>query len=149
MIRLPTALAVLVYLGLGACVEDGGGTGQAASAPETMIRATVVASGRAASGEAPHIVLIADGKEVGEAAVVASRQEGQWGSYDFDWRGSRPSVLVVRYANDSGDRDLWVRKVILDGADLAPEKATYLRDGRESLPGRSRMSWAGALQFQL
>ena len=33
-------------------------------------------------------------------------------------------------------------------ATLRPEQATYLRDGREPLPGRQRMSWAGELRFE-
>jgi hypothetical protein len=119
MIRLPTAIAAAACLGLGACMDESG-SGQAAATPETMIRATVIASGRAASGEVPRLVLLADGKEVGEASITASRADGKWGVYEFDWRGSRPSVLAVRYANDLGDRDLWVRKVVLDGAELAP-----------------------------
>ena len=59
------------------------------------------------------------------------------------------NALAVRYANDLGDRDLWVRKVVLDGAELAPERGTYVRDGREPPAGRSRLSWPGELRFQL
>jgi hypothetical protein len=148
MIRIPTAITAAACLGLGACMDESG-SGQAAVTPETMIRATIIASGRAASGEVPRLVLLADGKEVGEASITASRADGKWGVYEFDWRGSRPSILAVRYANDLGDRDLWVRKVVLDGAELAPERGTYVRDGREPLPGRSRLSWPGELRFQL
>ena len=104
MIR-PTS-AVLVLLSLAACKEDDARLANAAAAPEAMVSATVIASGRTAGGEAPRIVLIADGKEVGQTLVTASREGGEWGSYAFGWRGSRPNVLVVRYVNDSGDRDL-------------------------------------------
>lgn len=149
MTRVTKALAILACLGPGACVDDGGNATAGGTAPATSIRATVIASGQSAAGEAPRIVLVADGREVGAATVTASRAEGQWGSYVFDWQGARPSVLAVRYANDAGERDLWVRKVVLDGAELRVETATYVRDGREALPGRARMSWAGELRFHL
>jgi hypothetical protein len=48
MIRIPTAIAAAACLGLGACMDESG-SGQAAVTPETMIRATIIASGRAAS----------------------------------------------------------------------------------------------------
>jgi hypothetical protein len=94
-------------------------------------------------------MLVADGTAVGEVDVAADREAGDWGRYAFTLSGVRPQTLAVRYLNDAGERDLWVRKLVLDETEMTPEQATYLRDGREPMPGRTRMSWSGELRFAL
>ena len=156
----PALLGLGLGLGLAGCLDEAADD-QAAKAPAAGAgggtAVTVVASGRAAGGEAPRIALFADGRPVGEAVVAASRERDEWGRYAFALPpGPPPKVLAVRFRNDAGERDLWVREVVLAGgeegaggdATLRPEQATYLRDGREPVPGRRRMPWAGELRFE-
>ena len=147
MIRPLFTLLGLACLGLAACDEpDAGAQVGAVQAAPTMT-VTVIAAGRPFEGQAPRIMLVADGTNVGEIDVDADRAAGAWGRYAFTITGLRPQTLSVRYLNDAGERDLWIRKVVLDDAEMTAEQATYLRDGREPMPGRTRMSWAGELRF--
>jgi hypothetical protein len=110
-------------------------------------RVAVVASGRPHEGEWPEILVLADGREIGRAVVTADREAGGWERFEFTSEGGRVGELAVRYQNDAGERDLWVRSVTLDGVPLPIEEAVYVRDGRDSMPGRVRMSWNGELRF--
>lgn len=109
---------------------------------------TVVASGRAQGGEAPLIVVMADGREIGRSFVVAEAAAGKRQAHTFAHEGAPATRLAIRYANDRGERDLWIHEVTLDGVELPLDQAVYARDGREDLPGRKRLSWAGELRFE-
>jgi hypothetical protein len=106
-----------------------------------------VASARPHAGEWPELLVLADGRELGRAIVMADREAGGWERYEFTNDAGPVGELTVRYPNDAGERDLWVRSVTLDGVPLPVEDAVYLRDGRESMPGRVKMSWTGELRF--
>jgi hypothetical protein len=110
-------------------------------------RVAVVAAARPFEGEWPEILVMADGRELGRAVVTAEREAGGWERFEFVSDGRPVNELALRYANDSGERDLWVRSVTVDGVELPIEDAVYLRDGRDSIPGRVKMSWTGELRF--
>lgn len=109
---------------------------------------TVVATGRAHGGEAPLIVVTVDGREIGRSFVVAEAAAGKRDAHTFVHEGAPATRLAIRYANDRGERDLWIHEVTLDGVELPLDRAVYARDGREDLPGRKRLSWAGELRFE-
>lgn len=143
---LKASLALGLTLGLCACFDDSHPT--ASADPEQTV--TVIASAEAKGPELPRFVLLADGWKVGEAEVAATHAGDSWGSYTFTLPAAGSKKLSVRYLNDAADRDLWIKEVVVGGTDiLKPEQATYLRQNREPMQGRSRMSWPGELQFEL
>jgi hypothetical protein len=148
---LRTAVSgALAAAGLAACLGDGeAGRGKAAAsgaAAPTVI--TLVAAGRAAGGEAPRVAVLVDGEPVGEAVVRAEHGAGEWETHEFEAAVPPRATLGVRYVNDGGERDLWIQRVAVGGAELPLDRATYLRDGRDPLPGQGRMRWGGELRFE-
>lgn len=132
--------------GRGGATAAAGGGGKGAPSSPTVI--TLVAAGRAAGGEAPRVAVLVDGEPVGEAVVRAEHGAGEWETHEFRAAAPPRATLGVRYLNDGGERDLWVRRVEVGGAELPLDRATYLRNGRDPLPGQERMRWGGELRFE-
>ncbi|WP_431860271.1 cellulase family glycosylhydrolase [Azospirillum sp.] len=118
----------------------------------TSTKFVINAYGQSAGGVFPHLRLLVDGKEVGQATVSATSPT----TYTFtaDVEASQAHKVQVHYDNDATvngqDRNLYVKSISVNGNTLSPTQATYDRyalDGKDVVAGQEGMWWEGALTF--
>jgi len=99
---------------------------------------------------APKVKLYINGKVVKTFSV---NNQTEYKFYNFiSPRSQSISSVYVRYTNDSGDRDLFVDSVRVDGYHYDPKNAQYDRwglDNKSVIQGQREMSWTGFLIFNI
>lgn len=113
---------------------------------------TVRVSGDA-NGVLPKMALFVDGTQIGSAvAVSASHAAGQWQDVTFNARLSGSHDIKVAFLNDiqsgeTGDRNLFVQSLTVNGQVLSPSQDTYQYMG-QTVAGQSAMYWQGVLDWK-
>ncbi|WP_037448917.1 carbohydrate-binding domain-containing protein [Skermanella stibiiresistens] len=139
----------------GAEAGTGGGTGNGGGT-ETGSGSgliTVKASGDTAGGVPPKFDLYVNGLKVGSStSVTASHATGDWQTFSFTppTGTTAGTKIELRYTNDSsasGDRNLFVDYIEVNGTRLEAEDATYVRSSLSTITGTQSMNWAGSLVF--
>ncbi|HYH37693.1 MAG TPA: carbohydrate-binding domain-containing protein [Azospirillum sp.] len=118
----------------------------------TSTKFVINAYGQSAGGVSPHLRLLVDGKEVGQATVSATSPTAY--TFTANVEASQAHKVQVHYDNDATvngqDRNLYVKSISVNGNTLAPTQATYDRyalDGQDVVAGQEGMWWEGALTF--
>ena len=118
----------------------------------------LVVSGTSAEGGIfPRITVLVDGKAVLGASNVEISAVPPATQTVIAQVPSGATRVAIHYGNDeqsswtSGDRDLYIKSVTLNGVDLPPSTAVYDRtvDGQfhSTIQGQAEMKWSGTLTF--
>lgn len=129
-------------------------------APATSFSVSVEASsapyGDAVSpGPYAKFDLLVNGSIISTVEATADRRIGQWTEYNInvDMPIAQAHTLQIRYFNDysnaGGDRNLYLRDLVVDGEGLNFPSATYYRTNGPTIAGTGNMVWRGTLEFNL
>lgn len=105
------------------------------------------------NGILPKMALVVDNTQIGSTvAISASHAAGQWQDVTFKTHLGGSNDIKVAFLNDtqsgeSGDRNLFVQSVTVNGQVLSPAHDTYSYMGN-IVAGQSAMYWQGVLDWK-
>jgi hypothetical protein len=104
----------------------------------------------------PIMEIRADGAAIAKHTVTADHSKGAWQTFTASTDLSQADDIAVVFLNDKGARDLWIKDVKIDAdsdgdidVTFLPRDADYIRPGASTITGKSEMSWAGELQWDV
>ena len=104
----------------------------------------------------PQFTVLINGEQFGDVFTVnADHRQGEWETVTLsgDFGGLSIDSVEINFLNDhwgghwTKDRNLLVDSLEVNGAEFAPEDASYERGWGDPIAGQERMAWGGSMSW--